>query len=108
VSVLLLESAVSDQQLGLAPSTSASSEQSCFAKQSELQVEPAATEQSEEPNMTKQFELHLESAEIEQLELQIEPATTKLQLQLEPATTEQPSIQIEIQTHDIVRKEDYS
>ena len=52
LSVPLLESAISDQQLGLAPSTSASSEQSCFSKQSELQVEPATTEQSEEPYMT--------------------------------------------------------
>jgi len=47
LSVPLLESAISDQQLGLVPSTSVSSEQSCFSKQSE---EP---EQSEEPNMTE-------------------------------------------------------
>jgi len=97
LSVLLLESAISDQQLGLAPSTSASSKQSCFSKQLELQVEPATTEQSEEPNMTKQSELHLEPAGTEQLELQIEPATTK-----------QPPIQMEIQTHDVVWKDGYS
>jgi len=53
LSVSLLESAISDQQLELAPSTSASSsEQSCFSKQPELLVEPAITGQSEEPYMT--------------------------------------------------------
>jgi len=82
------------------------SEQSCFAKQSELQVEPATTGQSEEPNMTEQqSELHLELTGTEQLELQIEP---KLQFQLELATTEQPPVQMEMQTHDVIRKEGYS
>ena len=66
----MLESAISDQQPGLAAPTSASSEQFCFSEQSELQVEPATTGQSEEPNMTELSELHLEPAGTEQLELQ--------------------------------------
>ena len=75
---------------------------------SELQVEPATTEKSEEPNTTEQSELHLEPAGTELLERQIEPAMTELQFQLEPATTEQPPAQMEIETHDFIRKEGYS